>query len=126
MLGISVKPRAVLMNLRHLHFTQSIEPLLGAGLGSAALGLHCGMISIGKRSQLVTTCARNATDLESLESDVTQFPRRGPDRAIYAPEMWNEAAKLVSDADVIHGHGFYVGPNWCLGSQARRHRTRPA
>jgi len=110
---------AIRMNAfpRHLHFTQSIEPLLGAGLGSAALGLHCGMISIGIISKLVTTGEPNASD---LKRDVTQFPRRGPDRAFYAPEMWNQAAKLVSDADVIHGHGFYVGPNWCLGRQARQ------
>jgi glycosyltransferase involved in cell wall biosynthesis len=32
------------------------------------------------------------------------------------------SAHHVAEADVIHGHGFYVYPNWAIGSLARRHR----
>ncbi|TWT65552.1 glycosyltransferase [Crateriforma conspicua] len=105
------------MSTEHLHFTQSTEPLQGAGLGYAALGLHLSLFARGIPSRLVTTCAEGfSVDVPN----VTLFPRRGPERAFYSPMMFRQASELIQVADVIHGHGFYVGPNACLGRQARR------
>lgn len=101
----------------YLHFTQSLEPLEGAGLGYSALGLHQGMLAGGIDSRLVST--RGAGERPQWDA-VTQYPRRGPTRIFYAPEMMREARTLVEAADCVHAHGFYVAPNWLLGRQARR------
>lgn len=101
----------------HLHFTQSLEPLEGAGLGASALGLHSGMVAGGTPSTLVTTCGASRA---SEEPGVTEYRRSGPAKLFYAPEMGREARQLVEAAQWLHGHGFYVYPNAVLGREARR------
>lgn len=51
---------------------------------------------------------------------VELFSRKGVGKAYYAPGMSAAARLLVEDCDIVHGHGFYVGPNWILGSEVRR------
>ncbi len=104
--------------MRHLHFVQSIEPLQGGGLGKAALELHRAFIGRDHHSTLVTTCG--ATVEDGLPH-VHQFERRGPAKAYFSPDLLRTADSLVSTADVVHGHGFYVAPNWILGRGAVRH-----
>ena len=102
--------------LVHLHFVQALDPLLGGGLGSAATGLHEAMISLGASSTLVST----AKTAEGPNSGTKLYHRVGPEKLFFAPRLVREAAGLVSDAHVVHGHGFYVAPNWIVGREARR------
>lgn len=104
--------------MRHLHFVQSTEPLEGGGLGRAAQELSEGLRTTGASSMLVTTQARG----EVAQGDYAAWARKGPTKAFYAPGMWRMASALVADCDVVHGHGFYVAPNWVLGREARRLR----
>ncbi len=101
---------------RHLHFVQSIETLQGGGLGRAALQLSVALGRAGEVSSLVTTKAGDSL----REAGVTAFGRRGPERAFWTPELWTERRRLVQDADYVHGHGFYVGTNWLMGSETVR------
>lgn len=101
----------------HLHFTQSLEPLQGAGLGSSALGLHQGFLQNGHPSHLYTT--RDSGYEESWEG-VSQFVRSGPTKAYYAPEMRAAAREQIKKAGILHGHGFYVYPNFLFGGLARK------
>ena len=100
----------------HLHFVQSTEPLEGGGLGRAAWELSVAMVGLGLQSKLVTTCSLGGDDAVGK----TAWVRRGPTKAFYAPGMWRESGRLVYEASVVHGHGFYVAPNWVLGREARR------
>ena len=45
-----------------------------------------------------------------------------PDFLYYAPELKQRAKQLVKQADVVHGHGFYVGTNWLLGRETRKQK----
>lgn len=100
----------------HLHFTQSLEPLQGAGLGHSALGLHAGMISEGIASKLVSTKA--VSHLEEWLG-VSQFDRKGPQKLFYAPELAKWTKANGEDVSVYHGHGLYVYPNFVFGRHAR-------
>ncbi len=104
----------------HLHFVQSIEPLQGGGLGRAAWELSDAMRNAGVSSRLVTTSA-GTTD---HRAGVSEYRRQGPERAFYSPELRNDSKRLVGEADVVHGHGFYVATNWMLGRQTR-HQKKP-
>lgn len=104
-------------SIRHFHFTQSLEPLQGAGLGYSALGLHLGLLEAGRVSQLVAT---HGEDFTERWPGVKAYPRKGIEKAYYAPEMKIAARSLVAASDIVHAHGFYVGPNWMLGSEVRR------
>jgi len=101
--------------VRHLHFTQSLEPLQGGGLGRAALDLHLQLLQAGHGSQLVAT---RSQDFERAWPETSQYPRTGPPKAYFAPALGKAAPGLLAHADVIHGHGFYVYPNWALGGRA--------
>lgn len=100
---------------RHLHFVQSTEPLQGGGLGKAALELSAALKVAGEQSCLVATGAGSTTGDECTRI----YRRSGPERLFYSPALRRDAYKLVAAADIIHGHGFYVGTNWLLGRQAR-------
>lgn len=103
--------------MNHLHFVQALDPLRGGGLGKAAHDLHESMIDLGEESILLTTAS--ASD-RSNDSRVVQLRRRGPDKAFFSPEMRTVAPALLDEADIVHGHGFYVHLNSYLGSAAHR------
>lgn len=102
---------------KHLHFVQSVEPLEGGGLGKAVLGLHQALLESGSSSRVLTT--RDSVFRESFP-EILQLPRRGPKPLFLAPAMVKRAPKEVGDAEIVHGHGFYVAVNWILGRQAVR------
>jgi glycosyltransferase involved in cell wall biosynthesis len=101
--------------MRHLHFTQSLEPLQGGGLGRAALDLHLQLLKDGQTSRLVATRSPHFT---RFWPETIQYPRTGLQKAYYARGLDAGAVALMAQADVVHGHGFYVYPNWALGGEA--------
>jgi len=105
--------------MRHLHFTQSLEPRQGGGLASSSLALHREFLAAGSDSVLCSTFGgtKQSSDVGSFE-----FRRIGPDLAYFSPEMYRRATGLVKESDVLHGHGLYVGPNLIFGREARRQR----
>lgn len=107
------------MNPRHLHFTQSLEPIQGGGLATSALSLHRELIAAGIGSTLCATCGGHP----QYPGDRTfEFRRIKPDALYFAPELKRMAKELVSTADIVHGHGLYVGTNFCFGVESRRQR----
>jgi glycosyltransferase involved in cell wall biosynthesis len=105
--------------LRHLHFTQSLEPLQGGGLGTSVVSLHEQMSRAGFASVLCSTCAgRPQYPIEG----VREFQRIKPGLLYYSPGMHRHAPRLVRESDVVHGHGLYVGTNLVFGREARRQR----
>ncbi|MCB1119952.1 MAG: glycosyltransferase [Verrucomicrobiae bacterium] len=103
--------------MKHLHFTQSIEALQGGGLGKAAIDLHKAFLSIGASSHFVSTF-EGKTDLKIPKSVIGL--RTGPGKAFYSKTIKEQASKWSREMDIFHGHGFYVYPNWALGSAARK------
>jgi glycosyltransferase involved in cell wall biosynthesis len=103
--------------MHHLHMTQSLEPLQGGGLGISTVALHRQFLAMGVESTLCST--HGGTPLLPAERTY-EFKRVKPDFLYYAPELRRRAEQLVGQADVVHGHGFYVGTNWLLGREARR------
>ena len=106
----------IIILMRHLHFTQSLEPLQGGGLGRAALDLHLQLLHDGLVSRLVAT---RSPDFDRVWPETFQYPRTGPAKAYFARSLGREAHVLLAEVDVVHGHGFYVYPNWAMGSRAR-------
>lgn len=103
--------------MRHLHFTQSLEPLEGGGLGSSTVALQRQMQAQGVSSVL---CATHGGQPQNLVENSREFRRIKPDFIYFSPEMQRAAPGLVGDADVIHGHGLYVGTNYIFGRECRR------
>ena len=103
--------------MRHLHFTQSLEPLFGGGLGISTVALHRHWLAMGVRS---TVCSTYGDAPQKPAERTLEFRRIKPDYLYYAPELRTAAKELVGAADVVHGHGFYVGTNFLLGREARR------
>ena len=103
--------------LRHLHFTQSLEPLQGGGLGVSAVALHQNFLAAGLDS---TLCATHGATPQFNGGRIFEFARMKPGAIYYAPELKRRARQLAADADVVHGHGLYVGTNFILGDEARR------
>ena len=105
--------------MRHLHFTQSLEPLQGGGLGTSTSTLHRQMLGLGLDSQLCATFT--GTPQQQVERTI-EFKRVGPGFLYVAPQLIRRAEELVAQSDVVHGHGLYVGPNQAFGHAARRQR----
>ena len=103
--------------MRHLHFTQSLEPLQGGGLGSSAVALHRQMQLNSLPSVL---CATYGGTPQQLAEDAFEFPRIKPDALYFSPALQQRAGQLVRETDVLHGHGLYVGTNFIFGREARR------
>lgn len=103
--------------MRHLHFTQSLEPLYGGGLGVSAVALHRHWLRMGVES---TVCATYGRVPQEPVSGTHEFKRIKPDALYFAPELRAKAKDFVQRHDVIHGHGFYVGTNYFFGIEARR------
>lgn len=105
--------------MKHLHFTQALEPLNGGGMGLSTVALHRKFLQMGVDSRLCSTYG----DAPQIPAQgVLEFRRIKPDFLYYAPNLRQCARELVSSADVIHGHGLYVGTNYLLGREARRQR----
>jgi glycosyltransferase involved in cell wall biosynthesis len=102
--------------MKHLHFTQSLEPLYGGGLGSSASALHQQMRARGVASVLYSTHKTTTRH----QADTFEFRRLKPGPIYYSPDMHRLAAGLVKETDVLHGHGLYVGTNFIFGREARR------
>jgi glycosyltransferase involved in cell wall biosynthesis len=92
-----------------------LEPLEGGGLGRAALDLHLQLLQDGLPSRLVTT---RSPGFDTVWPETVQYPRSGPQKAYYARDLWREAKTHLAETDVVHGHGFYVFPNWAIGNRA--------
>ncbi len=103
--------------MKHLHFTQSLEPLRGGGLASSAVALHRHMLARGVDSTLCATYG----DAPTKPAEATfEFRRLKPDFLYYSPVMHRQAVRLVEESNILHGHGLYVGTNFVFGRQARR------
>jgi glycosyltransferase involved in cell wall biosynthesis len=102
-----------------LHFTQSLEPLQGGGLGTSVVSLHEQMGRAGFTSVLCSTYAERA---QYPIEGIREFRRIRPGFFYYSPELKRHAPELVRQSDVVHGHGLYVGTNLILGGEARRRR----
>ena len=103
--------------MRHLHFTQSLEPLQGGGLGTSTVALHAQFLAAGVESRLCSTYGE--TPQISL-ANIVEFRRIKPDFLYYSPELKKRVQDLVSYRDILHGHGLYVGTNYLLGREARQ------
>ena len=102
--------------MRHLHFVQALDPLRGGGMGVAALELHKEFLNLGIESVLVSTRADNEPPVDA--PGVVQHVRRGIDKAFFVPGLRRKIESLVVDADIVHGHGFYVDVNRVAGGLA--------
>lgn len=105
--------------MKHLHFTQSLEPLQGGGLGSSAVALHGQMQAAGLNSVLCSTYGGRP---QCQAPGAFEFQRLKPDFIYYSPTMQRQAPPLVRAADVLHSHGLYAGTNFIFGREARRQR----
>jgi len=106
--------------MKHLHFTQSLEPLQGGGLGRAALDLHLQLLKDGMPSRLFAT---RSAQFEQTWPETHQFARSGPQKAYFAPGLAGGARAWLAEANVVHGHGFHVYPNWVIGgSSVSKHK----
>jgi glycosyltransferase involved in cell wall biosynthesis len=105
--------------MKHLHFTQSLEPLQGGGMGSAATALHQEFLRAGFSSTLYST---HGGQPQNPAAQCREFRRFGPGALYFSPQMARECSGLVRSADVLHGHGLYVGTNFLFGREARRQR----
>ncbi len=103
--------------MRHLHFTQSLEPLQGGGLGASTLALHRQFLAMGIES---TLCATHGGAPRRPTDRTLEFRRLKPEFLFCSSELCRQASELVAGSDVVHGHGLYVGTNLILGRQARR------
>jgi glycosyltransferase involved in cell wall biosynthesis len=75
------------------------------------------MLGAGLQSRVCATF-RNAPQRPA--ENALEFRRLGPDFLYFAPQLKSRAEELVSEADVVHGHGLYVGTNYVFGQTARR------
>ncbi|HEY1489780.1 MAG TPA: glycosyltransferase, partial [Verrucomicrobiae bacterium] len=105
--------------MRHLHFTQALEPLNGGGMGLSTVSLHRQFLEMGVES---TLCSTYGDAPQQPAAGVVEFRRIKPDFLYYAPDWRARARQLVASADVIHGHGLYVGTNYLIGAEARLQR----
>jgi len=104
-------------SVRHLHFTQSLEPLYGGGLATSTVALHRQLLAMGAPS---TLCSTYGEAPQQPAEQTLEWPRTKPDFLYFAPAMRPQLETLVGSADVLHGHGFYVGTNYFFGGEARR------
>lgn len=105
--------------MKHLHFTQALEPLNGGGMGLSTVALHRQFLGMGVDS---TLCSTYGEAPQKPVKGVFEFRRIKPDFLYYSPGLRERARQLVASADVIHGHGLYVGTNYLMGAEARRQR----
>jgi len=105
--------------MKHLHFTQALEPLNGGGLGVSTVALHRQFLGLGVDS---TLCSTYCDAPQKPAEGVLEFQRIKPDFLYYSPALRASARQLVASADIVHGHGLYVGTNYLIGAEVRRQR----
>ena len=105
--------------MKHLHFTQALEPLNGGGLGFSTVALHRQFLGLGVDS---TLCSTYGETPQKPAEGVFEFRRIKPDFLYYSPALRGRAKQLVASADIVHGHGLYVGTNYLIGAEVRRQR----
>jgi glycosyltransferase involved in cell wall biosynthesis len=103
--------------MRHLHFTQSLEPLQGGGLGTSTVALHNRFLAAGVESQLCSTYGKMP---QTSTPKIAEYRRKLPEILYYSPELKNRVREIVAARDILHGHGLYVGTNYLFGREARR------
>ncbi len=103
--------------MRHLHFTQSLEPLQGGGLGTSTVALHGRFLAAGVQSLLCSTYGETP---QMPSERIFEFRRTKPDFLYYSPALQSRVRNLAADADILHGHGLYVGTNYLFGRAARQ------
>jgi glycosyltransferase involved in cell wall biosynthesis len=103
--------------MRHLHFTQSLEPLQGGGLGTSTVALHNQFLAAGVESLLCSTYGEMP---QTSTPKIAEFRRKLPEVLYYSPDLKKRVRELVADRDILHGHGLYVGTNYLFGKEARR------
>lgn len=103
--------------MKHLHFTQALEPSNGGGMGLSTVALHRQLLGMGVDSML---CSTYGDTPQRMGEHVFEFRRIKPDFLYYSPALHERAKDLVASADVIHGHGLYVGTNYLISREARR------
>lgn len=86
-------------------------------MGRAAADLHETFRALGTASRIVATASRTAAPVDVPDSRV--LIRTGPERAFFSTGLLSQGTEWVREADIIHGHGFYVSTNWILGRTAR-------
>ena len=64
-------------------------------------------------------CATHGGNPQNLAEGSREFRRIKPHFIYFSPEMQRAAHQLVRDADVLHGHGLYVGTNYIFGKESR-------
>jgi glycosyltransferase involved in cell wall biosynthesis len=67
-------------------------------------------------------CSTHGGTPQGLAESTLEFRRLKPGFIYYSPAMQRQAPQLVREADVLHGHGFYVGTNFIFGREARRQK----
>ncbi|HEX3624663.1 MAG TPA: glycosyltransferase [Verrucomicrobiae bacterium] len=103
--------------MRHLHFTQSLEPLQGGGLGTSTVALHGRFLAAGIDSRLCSTYGQAP---QMTSEGILEFRRSKPGVLYYSSELSNRVRGLAAETDILHGHGLYVGTNYLFGREARR------
>jgi glycosyltransferase involved in cell wall biosynthesis len=86
-------------------------------MGLSTVALHRQLLATGVES---TLCSTYGEVPQKPADRVLEFRRIKPDFLYFAPELRTQAKELVGAADIIHGHGLYVGTNFVFGLQARR------
>ena len=67
-------------------------------------------------------CSTHGGTPQFPSAEIQEFPRIKPDLIYYSPALQRRAPDLVRSADVLHGHGFYVGTNFIFGRESRRQK----
>jgi glycosyltransferase involved in cell wall biosynthesis len=80
------------------------------------MALHRQFLDAGVESRL---CATFNQAPQSGAKATLEFRRIGPEVLYYSPLLKRRAEELVNEADVVHGHGLYVGTNYAFGQAAR-------
>lgn len=103
--------------MRHLHVTQSMEPLRGGGLGIAAKDIHVAMLGNTIESRFLST---HSEPEKSIIPEGYLGKPVGGKKFFYSPQLKHKLEEWKDDFDVAHLHGFYVYPNWAVGSLSRK------
>uniref|UniRef100_A0A7C3SI79 Glycosyltransferase n=1 Tax=Desulfobacca acetoxidans TaxID=60893 RepID=A0A7C3SI79_9BACT len=109
-----------------IHVTASLSPR-GSGVFRAVLGLASAQGAAGHRVTVVGQRDKDTDGplhLPPLTCKLKSKRVLGPQRLGFSPSLAVELASLSAHADILHGHGLWMFPNWVAGWIAR-YRRRP-